>query len=517
MPAAQFNFDVNPGQTSSGRPLVSQGAAASIGEGYAAFGETTRHIARMVNKALDEHVEKQKRIEMQADDAAFQSFLTLKLTETKALAARTSDPEEVKRLYNQYEKDVGEYIRGGNERGAPNIRWKDHQGLLEQSLPAFSMQAETGRKSRLLEISTQESVSKADNSITEGIRTGNYDLIRSSVETRMAALGKGPEETKAMLLEKLKAADMGRANNAIGNIEQMDPEAAMAALTQFEMDLKSFENLNDADRGALKRSARGALEFSKSNFERAEEDRQAVSNGAVLKFAQENGRMPSPGERMQMNLTPETAKALDSGQLERISPALEGVAALSLKQEIDAYDKTKDPTGAQSLALMSRVYSFEDAGTKKWLTDKLDDALSDDPTKGVDALVKAQIEDALIAASFKDTDKNKALQRELKIELATYEQWVAEKNPTLDERLKYAGTGRFADLAKTKDRDKFRARLVQSYSNPETSRISNVRKAVQSQYGSSGRPVRKVIGVKRDAWGNIMARQYDDGTIEGVR
>lgn len=253
MPTAQFDFRVDPGRASTARPMVSLSAADAVGAGYAAFGKTMQTLGATVNETIKKHVDKTRRLEMQADDAAFQAFAEKTRAELEMEAQQTGDKDEIAKIYARYPSALRSYIDGKSESGAPNLRWKDHQDLLGQHLPAFEMQAEAAKNKRLLAVSVAESAAKFDGQITEGIRLGNHDQVAAGVAGRMEALGKGPEETKVMLAEKLLAVDMNNLNNRVGVISSLeDPEEARRQadeLLKSVGDKKAFRYLNDAERG----------------------------------------------------------------------------------------------------------------------------------------------------------------------------------------------------------------------------------------------------------------------------
>lgn len=349
MPRAQFDFGVDPGSANTGRPAVSPSVASEIGAGYAAFGETMKNLSKRMTGFVSEHLDKQKRIETQADDAAFNGFLHLKLADIKLRASQTSDPKEVERIYNEYPQVVQQYVGGKNERGAPNIRWKDHQSLLEQSLPAFQYQADAGRKERLMQISVGESVAKYDGEITEGIRSGDYEKTAFGVKGRMEALGKGPEEMKAFLSEKLLAVDMNNLSNLVGVISSLeDPEEARRQadeLLKLVGDKKTFQYLNDAERGKYvgiineaagaprkrmeERSKLEAVDFA-DRFQKAVADGETI-NGVPVYAASADlietkfGKIP---DRLKADMIIQKAKEKPVPTVEDYSYFSEKIAAL---------------------------------------------------------------------------------------------------------------------------------------------------------------------------------------------
>jgi hypothetical protein len=486
-------------------------------------GQVIANIGGKVADIATDYAAKNKRADLLADELAARSQFKIIQTEAQLKASETDDPNEIRQIWTDAHGKYSRWVVGKSEKGVPNIRWSDQQKQMVAHSDALQGEFRTTAEMRIAEVGKRNSNAKALQAQRDAEMAGDRETITQAVQVRIENGTLTREEGEVERRASFLKSDLTLAKNNILNIDGMEPAKALEAATAFETALMAkeedgswaaFEHIPEADRKTLVKQAKDSALASTDRFKKQEALRVGTSNGRVFKFIQENERMPSPAERIQLNLEPETVKSLDTGRLEKISPALEGVAALSIKKQIEAYDKTKDPDGAQSLALMMRIDGFKDAGAKKWLSGKLADALSDDPTKGVDALAKTQIEDALVGAGFKDKKDNKALTREITLEHAAYDQWVKQKNPTPDERLAYAKSGRFTDLAKNKDKAQFRTKLIRGYSSPAGSGIDSVRKAAQSQYGM--KPARQVVGVRKEN-GVVVAKQYDDGTIEEVK
>ncbi|MFA5689614.1 MAG: hypothetical protein WC959_10785 [Kiritimatiellales bacterium] len=538
MAEAQFDFRVDTGRADAHRPLAPDSAAHAVGAGYAAFGQSIRRAAHTLNAVVDAHFEKNKRIEIQADDAAFKAFDQKVLTELNGRALQTGSPEEVEKIYAEYQPRLQKYISGKGEGGAPNIRWKDHYRLLEQSMPAFSMQAKNNVIRRTLEISTQETVAKEQNAITTAMAAGDYSGVELSTRNIAQARGKGPEETKAMVAANLKATDKTQANNLIGAMKQMQPEEADAAYEQFKKDLAGFEHLDEKERGDFLEAAGRERAFAHHRHKAEEDTRQRQGVQAVRSFVVEHQRLPTPAEILTMEgVTDEIRGKLAARRYELIAPEFEMQAAQEFSAALAAYDPDNDPDGFQMLEHLQRLDGFS-APAKKWLNKWIEPRAGlDEKYKRMQDAASAQLTKMMVDANQRGFWKPKVLsygdghsKNPLKDPASEFYNTLATALDDLDtfvvNRMKKGSTHAQAvedffkqdyikDIQEKNGVKNFIANMRQAHSPAGSKTLQDTINKSQAEYLKTNAPI--PLGQRMNSKTGRMEYYFSDGTIREAR
>jgi len=503
-----------PGDFGMGRFRAVQERAAVIGK-----------IGGQVADIATEYAAKNKQADLRADNLAFNTQLQSIQSDASQRASQTDDPNEIRQIWDEAHSRIGSWISGKNEKGVPNIRWNDQRGEMISAGDALKSGFQTSAERRIAEVGKRNSNAKAMQARYDGKMSGNPDGIIQGVTVMRENGTYTAEEAKIQMQADFVEMDMTVAKNNIVAIEGMEPAKALAASLAFEkaMTVKekdgkwsAFEHLPDGKRSDFVNQAKKAAADSQTRFKAQQAAAQAQSNGAVVDFFVQNGRAPTASERAGMGLTAETVQSLESGQIEKISPELEEPAALQLRQEMLGYNPAEDVGRAQQLGWARRIEGFTDPGVKKFLRDNLERATTTD-ANDVDSRVKTQIEDAL-GKDFKTgwehgwSKDEKLIQIDL--EKSVYDQWVKKNDPSPVERLQYTTTGRFADLKRTDDLQRFKTTLQRSFAAPAESGIESVRQKAQGQYSRG--IIRQIVGVRR-VNGVVVERVYDDGTREAVK
>ena len=522
-----LDFDVDYSRKADGPATLPSNFGMSRFDAQARKGGAIADLGDKAGDIATEYAWRNKKADLKADGIAANAKLQALTEEADRQAGETEDPDEIRNIYAGIHAKYSEWINGKNDGGAPNVRWSEQRNELVRVTDAMQIGYDNRANGRIAEVGRRNTNAKSKQAQYDAEQIGDFDGISTAVQIRVDNGTLTSEEAEVERRAAFVRTDMVVAGNNVSAIELMPADQAVKAAQTFEKGLTAkekdgswtmFPNLDVTQRNKIIKSSREAARVSVKRQKEADELKQLQSNSAVMDFWSQNGRMPSPAETLQMNLTQETQDAILSGKYERISPAMEFDSAMSFSQEMYGYRTSSDPTGKQKLEYARRIEGFESQATKSFLNDVLKRVTSTEASD-VDSRVNAQIEDAL-SKDFKfgwgtgwSTDEK---MDQIALEKAAYAQWVKEKNPTPQERLAYTTTGRFADLKKQKDLATFKASLARSVSPAGGTNINEVLTGIQSQYSQTNQP--RVIGIKKDpTTGRVIARQLDDGTIIEVR
>ncbi len=264
-----------------------------------------------------------------------------------------------------------------------------------------------------------------------------------------------PDGSKQNIL--VKTARAGAHEKAISGMmsagEFDEAEAYLNAITESE----TYKDDLDEKQVNITRKA------ITDNRKAMEEAANAQSNQTVTDFVNQNARMPNLSEQAQMGLTPETLTSLRTGKF-KVDPKIELPTAIELRAEMLAYDPEEDPDGSKHLALAQKIESFSSTETKTFLRNVLKRATSVEAAK-TDDILHTEIEEAMLGMDFRfgigdgfegAGKKGKEKVRLVQKELAIYDEWVKESNPTVQQRFEYLEKGRFADMKAASSMKAFR-------------------------------------------------------------
>ncbi len=462
-----LNFDVDP---SAGRTERAPRLPAGFGMApQAAKVQQGRAIARQGLRTADvaaDYAAKNRQADQRADVMAYKSNLAAVQQEMQRQLAETSDPRRVRDITEKSWQKIDSWVAGKNDKGVPNIRWNSQRSELQQATAVFQNEFRLAAEQRIAEIGKRDTNTKAKQAQYDAEMSGNREQIAEAVQVRVKNGTLTAEEGQVEKRSAFLRSDLILAKNNIISIEQMQPDQAAEAAKTFEEGLTArekgewvaFEHIPEADRKTLVRLAKDAAATAKKRAAEQEKARQAESNSAVVEFIQQNGRLPGAGERAGMELTAETTKTLESGRLERISPALEPAAAIAMRKEMLEYNPDEDEDKSKLLNYARRIEGFSSPATKNFLKDVLRRA-TDQEGSAVDKLVDTEIEDVITGLDyrtgfgdrFKDNEKLQIIAREKDL----YNQWVKENNPSVEQRLKYLDSGRIGSIKAAKNKDEF--------------------------------------------------------------
>lgn len=120
-------------------------------------------IAQGINNVgaeLDEYVANHKAQDVATDQAAFAMHYKNTMTDAKVLAEKTSDPDEVHKIYQAADRNVSDYLGGKNQSGTPNIRWQDHQDKAKLNMSQVKSASHEMAQRRVLDIYKDDSRAK---------------------------------------------------------------------------------------------------------------------------------------------------------------------------------------------------------------------------------------------------------------------------------------------------------------------------------------------------------------------
>ncbi len=282
MPRAQFNFDRNvqsaqvqmrtPRTPNVATPQISQGAIAQLGAGYAAFAHAIGQAGRDLGAAAHEHQAKQKSLGIKADEAEFNAYVDGLFMEREQQAAQTADPAEIDKAF-EVTSALKEWITGTDAEDGPNIRWRDHETMLLEHLPAFEQKAKNMALKRKMAVDLKKTVAKAENSLASNTSAQNEAGVIDDTRTLGEAQGKSAEEIDLMLKNNLAAMNMAGIDNLLGTISSATADTLDERTAAAEEALKGFEYLGQDQRNLAKKQIAGARKAAVAGFEQAEMDR----------------------------------------------------------------------------------------------------------------------------------------------------------------------------------------------------------------------------------------------------
>ncbi len=462
-----LNFDADP---SAGRTERAPRLPADFGMApQAAKVQQGRAISRQGLRTADiaaDYAAKNRQADMQGDNLGYRTKLAAVQQEMQQKLKGTSDPAKVRDITEKAWQTVSSYVTGKNDKGVPNVRWNSQRSALQRATDDMQEEFRVVAEQRIAEIGKRDTNTKAKQAQYDAEMSGNREQIAEAVQVRVKNGTLTAEEGQVEKRSAFLRSDLILAKNNIISIEQMQPDQAAEAAKTFEEGLTArekgewvaFEHIPEADRKTLVRLAKDAAATAKKRAAEQEKARQAESNSAVVEFIQQNGRLPGAGERAGMELTAETTKTLESGRLERISPALEPAAAIAMRKEMLEYNPDEDEDKSKLLNYARRIEGFSSPATKNFLKDVLRRA-TDQEGSAVDKLVDTEIEDVITGLDyrigfgdrFEDSEKLRIIAREKDL----YNQWVKENNPSVEQRLKYLDSGRIGAIKAAKNKEGF--------------------------------------------------------------
>lgn len=125
-----------------------------------------------------EYAQQYKNTDMQADEAAFSLFSKDRMTQASDAASRTSDPDEVRSIYEQAESDIDSYVGGRSPEGTPNVKWKDHQQDLRNRIQPIKGRIKEVSSKRVLDIYRADTQAKAGQMASESIARDDIEGVK---------------------------------------------------------------------------------------------------------------------------------------------------------------------------------------------------------------------------------------------------------------------------------------------------------------------------------------------------
>jgi hypothetical protein len=252
---------------------------------FRAVQERAGVIAKLGGQVADiatSYAAKNKRADLRADAMAFETQAKTIQSAAQLEAEQTSDPNQVRMIWEKAHSDLNTWVNGKNEKGVPNIRWNDQRGQIIPVADALKADFGTAAERRIAEIGRIDTNAKFQREIYDGTLAGNPEQIRGAV---MGMLENGTytkEQAETALRVNYLKMDLTVAKNQIVAIEGMDPEKALAASQAFEkaMTVKekdgswsAFQHIPENDRATMVDQAKKAAGKARQRAENAEVSR----------------------------------------------------------------------------------------------------------------------------------------------------------------------------------------------------------------------------------------------------
>jgi hypothetical protein len=168
-----------------------QGAAIASG-----VGSTGKMLAAIAQQG--------KESDIKADQAALSMYAKSKVRAADEAAGKTSDPKEVKRIYDEAYKSIDGYVRGSTD-GVPHIKWSDHEQQAQLDVLGIKDRVLDKAQSRTLQIYKSDTQAKAENLYEQSIAIGDMEGVEEAASILVDGGLRTPEEKKLMISEAKSA------------------------------------------------------------------------------------------------------------------------------------------------------------------------------------------------------------------------------------------------------------------------------------------------------------------------
>jgi hypothetical protein len=165
-----------------------------------------------------QYAQKHKDTDIAADEAGFALFSKDRMTKANAAAEQTSNPDEVKSIYDSAESDIEGYVSGSGANGTPNVKWKDHQEEMKNKIAPMKGRIREISSGRVLDIYKADTAAKAKMIVTDGIRSGDEAAIREGAEILQGSGQLTAQEKKQYVKENITAMNKFQSNRGYNQL-----------------------------------------------------------------------------------------------------------------------------------------------------------------------------------------------------------------------------------------------------------------------------------------------------------
>lgn len=338
-------------QRKVGMPLPTQSMAKI--EGERVVSKTIAAGIMDLGKMGAAYAQQNKDVDIKADEAAFSMFTKSRMAQADEAAGMTADPDEVRRIYSDAETEIADYVTGKTD-GTPNIKWKDHQESLRNSVMQMKGNIAAIAGDRVLKIYKADTKAKYENVVSAGIAQGDMNMISEGTD--------------------------GLVQSGIMTTEQGKSYVATATQKMYEYDAeRRFDVINAglADRsispGAALDAAEGyvpspSLDPARLNrVEKKISETKRAATVALLADMSESDMNTSDAIPILPQTDAEMAEAVQARINEKDptkAKMFQAAGYSAFIEKIRQYDDTKDKDGSSLRTLMRESMAFGEYGDR---------------------------------------------------------------------------------------------------------------------------------------------------------